>query len=324
VITKTHDTSAFIAYNNNINNTHGGKMLKFKSKHQSLLVESGKLTDDRSRDFIKGALGLKTKKVEATRHTILSGPPGVGKTYGTRDECNKARNKYILIEPGITDITLTIKLACAVYSLKNNEELVVILDDADDVVFGDYQTLNKWKIAMADVDYDQGIIPTYNHPVSMTNTLASLQKQAEIDPSRQTIIDALKSFMAADSVGVQIPTDRVRFIVLCNLDLEDPKSFRSSKLRSAVVPVLDRMKYKRIELDWEKQWGWLSYTLGNTQPFEGHDLSKNQKVELLQWMYSNWESLRSTSYRTVKKLAEAMINEPDDYIDLWNEEKRGH
>lgn len=299
-------------------------MLKFKSKEQNLLVEAGKIADENSREFIRGALGLKAKKVEATRHSILSGPPGVGKTYGTIDECNKAKIKSILIPPGMTDIALTIKLACGVYSLKKNEELAVILDDADDVVFSDYQTLNKWKIAMADVDYDQGIIPTYNHPVSMTNTLNTLQKQADVDPSRQGIVDALKSFMSADSVGVSIPMDRVRFIVLCNLDLEDPKAFKSAKLRSAVGPVLDRMKYKRITADWEKQWGWTAYVLGETQPFEGHDLTKDQKIELMGWMYSNWSRLRSTSYRTVRRLAEAMINEPDSYIDQWNQEMKGH
>jgi hypothetical protein len=299
-------------------------MIKFKSKELNLLVQSGQFIDERSREFIKDALGLKKKKVEAKRHTILSGPPGVGKTYGTQDECNKGKVKYIKIDPGTTDINQTVKLACAVYGLKANEELVVILDDADDVVFGSYETLNKWKIAMADTDYEQGIIPTYNHPVSMTNLLQTLEKQAAVDPTKYEIIKALKYFIPQDSLGVSIPTDKVRFIVLCNLDLEDPKAFRSSKMKSAVAPVMDRMTYKRINVDWEKQWGWTAFVLGETQPFDNYKLSMQQKVELMQWMYSNWNNLRSTSYRTVRVLAAAMINEPDTYIDLWQQELKGH
>lgn len=301
-------------------------MIKFKSKELNLLVEAGKFVDETSREFIKGALGLKKKKVEAKRHTILSGPPGVGKTYGTQDECNKGNVNYIKIDPGTSDINLIVKLACAVHSLKKNEELVVLLDDADDVVFNSYETLNKWKIAMADTDYEQGIIPTYNHSVSMTNTIIALEKQvAAGETEKKKVIDALKAFMPNDSLGVTIPTDRVRFIVLCNLDLEDPKAFgRSVKLKSAVEPVRDRMTYKRINVNWEKQWGWTAYVLGETQPFDKFKLSMEQKTELMQWMYSNWSSLRSTSYRTVRVLAAAIINEPDTYLDEWQQELKGH
>jgi len=300
-------------------------MIKFKSEELNLLVQSGKFVDEQSREFIKGALGLKKKKVEAKRHTILSGPPGVGKTYGAQDECNKGDVKYIKIDPGTSDINQTVKLACGVYSLKKDEELVVLLDDADDVVFGSYETLNKWKIAMADTDYEQGIIPTFTHSVSMTNLLQTLEKQAALDPSKYQIIKALKHFMPADSLGVSIPTDKVRFVVLCNLDLEDPKVFsKSAKMKSAITPVLDRMQYKRINVNWEKQWGWTAYVLGETQPFDNYKLTMAQKVELMTWMYSNWDKLRSTSYRTVRVLAAAMINQPDSYIDEWKNELKGH
>jgi hypothetical protein len=292
--------------------------MKFNSETQNLLVQHGKLEDEKSRKFIRKSLGLANKKVEATKHAILSGPPGVGKTYGTTDECNKNKINAIVIAPGTSDIELAVKMAYGVYNLKKNEELVVILDDADDVVFRDYDTLNKWKIACGDVDYDAGIIPTFNHMVSMNNTLASLKKQK----GKEVLISAIESFISADSVGMSIPTDRVRFIILCNLDLENEKNFRG-KMRSAVGPVLDRFEYKRIELPWDQQWGWLAYTLSNSQPFQNEPLKVEQKKELLNWMYSNWKNLRSTSYRTVKKLAADMINDPDNYIDSWEEQLVG-
>ena len=110
-------------------------MIKFKSKELNLLVESGKFVDEQSRAFIKAALGLKKVKVVAKRHNILSGGPGVGKTYGAVDEANKGKVKYIMVEPGSSDVQIAIKLACAVYGLKKDEELIVIIDDADELVF---------------------------------------------------------------------------------------------------------------------------------------------------------------------------------------------
>ena len=161
--------------------------MKFNSPTQNSLVERGRIEDEKSRKFIRKALGLTNKKVEATRHTILSGPPGVGKTYGTQDECLKGKVKYITLAPGLKDIQVAIKLAVAVCDLKEDETLAVILDDADDLVFGDYDTLNKWKIAMGDVDYDMGLIPSYNHSSSMTNTIATLTKH-----KKMKIVEAIK------------------------------------------------------------------------------------------------------------------------------------
>ena len=291
----------------------------FASAIKTSLVQRGFIEDQNLRKFVRNAIGINKKKVEATRHTILSGPPGVGKTYSTMDECEQNSVKKLLIPPGTTDAVLVTMLAHAVYKLAPTETLVVILDDADDVVFGSYETLNKWKVAMGDINADIGQIPYYAHNVTMTKTIETLQRIG-----KREIADALESFQDSGSVGVTIPMDQVRFVILCNLDLEDPKTFNRGKLKGAVAAIMDRFNYSRIDLDWEKQWGWLAHVLSNSQPFPDYPLTQDQKKELLDWMYSNWSGLRSTSYRMVRKLAEAIINEPTTYQDAWNAQLKGH
>jgi len=294
-------------------------MLKFSNSKKNNAITAGKDIDDNMREYLRDALGISTNKtVEATRHTILSGPPGVGKTYGAMDEINKAKIKFIMIAPGMTPITITCKLANAVYELKKDEELVVLMDDADDVIFNDYKELNKWKLTMADVDYAMGLIPHYTHPVNMLGTITALEKAG-----KDQLVTALQSYQLPDDIGVSIPMDKVRFVVLCNRDLEDPKQMGSAKMRSAIEPVVDRNNYYRMSLDKNEQWGWLAYVLSSTQPFEEASLTDEQKLELLNWMYPRWEELRTTSYRTVKKLAADMINFPDRYEDKWNLQLKG-
>lgn len=295
------------------------KILGFNNSKKNNAVADGGAIDNNMREYLRDALGISVnRKVEASRHTILSGPPGVGKTYGSMDEITKAKINYIMIAPGMTEIVVTMKLAHAVYSLKKDEQLVVLMDDADDVIFSDYERLNKWKLTMGDVDKAMGLIPHYSHPVNMLSTFTSLEKQGKLQ-----LLNALQSFQNADDVGVNIPMDRVRFVVLCNRNLEDRKQMGSAKMASAIEPVVDRNNYYRMNLDMHEQWGWLAYVLSTTQPFEEQDLSDDQKLELLNWMYPRWDQLRTTSYRTVRKLAADMINFPDRYEDKWNLQLKG-
>jgi hypothetical protein len=284
----------------------------FASDTKNLLVEAGRIEDAKMRNFLAEGLGIKQKKVEARRHTILGGPPGVGKSYGALDLCLKNKIRIMMVRPGTSDINFVCELAYEVSQLLPGQELVVILDDADDVVFSDYDTLNKWKIAMAKPDPRVGFVPSYSHAVSMTNTIEKLSK------TNPQVAAALTGFQRPGQIGVEIPTNQVRFVILCNLDLENPKLFRG-KMRGAVEAAVSRIRYKRIELAPEVQWGWLASVLETTQPFEEYSLSVEQKITLLNWMYSNLPRLRDISYRTVEDLAAAMINEPNNYEDSWNE-----
>lgn len=289
--------------------------LKFHSELLDQNLLKGKVIHKQTQELLSDAMNIgKKKKVEAKKHTIVSGPPGVGKSYSTWSLCERHKLNHMVIAPGSSDINLVTRLASKVYRLKKNEELIVILDDADDLVFGNYETLNKWKIAMAKPDPDIGFMPVLNHSVSMNNTFKQLEKAG-----RDDLLEALASFEEKDGIGVSIPTDRCRFIVLCNQDLENPKAFRG-KLASAVAAVLDRFNYDRLQLSRDDQWGWLAYVLSTSQPFPNFPLRDKDKVAILEWMDARWTQLRSTSYRNVETMAEKMINYPTSYKDKWNQQ----
>jgi hypothetical protein len=291
--------------------------MNFNSATQNLLVQHGKIEDDKSRKFIRDSVGVTEFKVVSRRHSILSGPAGVGKTHGTLDECNKANIKNIVIAPGTSDVVLAVSLASGVHSLKDDEELVVILDDADDLVFRDIDTINKWKLATAEENEETGFVPHFNHNVNMYNMMLQFEKNGNT-----RMVEAINAFTPDNGIGLSIPMNRVRFVILCNLDLEDAKCFgRKTNVKNAFAPVFDRFKYKRIDMNWDIQWGWLAHVLANSQPFDnkGFLLTDDQKKELLNWMYSNWDRLRSTSYRQVRDFAADMINDPDNYLDKWTD-----
>lgn len=293
-------------------------MLNFPNPDKNAYVGVGKAKDEANRRFIRSAIGVTPKKVEPKQHYLLSGPRGVGKTYGALDELKKGNKKFILLTPGMSMPAFTVKLATAVYKLKSNEQLVVLTDDADDVFFSKYETLQKWKNAFAKTDPDIGFVPYFSHEKDITSMIRNLEKA---DKSLEA--EALSSFREEGSIGVVIPTDQCRFTVLCNLNFDDEEFLKKSfgaKMRNAIDPVLDRFEREHIgEESWKESWGWLAYVLGTTQPFEGkgYKLTDAQKKELLNWMWDKWTFMRSTSYRTVESMCAAMINEPTDYEIEW-------
>jgi hypothetical protein len=200
------------------------------------------------------------------------------------------------------------RLANGIAKLKGEQELVVVVDDADDVIFGNLQTLNRWKIATADSE------PYWSYPKDITSTIIKLQKAG-----RETEANRIAQFQTEGSLGLEIPLDQARFIVLCNTDLEDTTQVKKA-LVSSVEAVLDRFEYERLSMPWQEKWGWLAYVLCNTQPFEEVELDDSDKKEVLNFLYTNWQHLKSdagASYRFVRKLVDDMVNYPEVYGDRW-------
>jgi hypothetical protein len=221
-------------------------------------------------------------------------------------EIANANINYIQFGAGATDSAMALKLAYSVNQLGPNDELVVLLDDADDVVFRDDKTANKFKFAMAKED------PFYAQEVNFTNDRIKYEKMGRMD-----LVQAIDAFSVPGSVGIHIPMDQVRFVVICNRNCENKKEF-GPKIFGAVEAIVDRVKYKRLDFEWKVSWGWLAHTLNNSQPFANHPLDDEQKAKLADWMWTKWEVMRNPSYRTVEEMAEYMINDPANADDIWS------
>lgn len=279
-------------------------MQLYSTTQRNYMLE-GATQDDLLQNWAKKTLGIEKSKVTSKRHAILSGPAGVGKTFTVRNIIEASGQPHIELGAGATEAAIAAKLAYGVYKLKEDQELIVLIDDADDIIFADKATINTWKLAFAKDD------PFYARDIDMTSTINRFEKSG-----KEELAKAIRFFQSEGEVGLHIPTDRVRFMIICNTDLENLKAFHASK-RPHVEAIVDRVKYQRLDFEWKVSWGWLAHILNTTQPFDEVDLTDEQKSEICKWMWDKWPNMRNTSYRTVQEMAEYMIENPDSYIDQW-------
>lgn len=289
------------------------KLVKSKLTHDQITyLMAGERKANELATMVEEALGVaKHIKVEAKRQSIIQGPPGIGKSYTTEQTCIKRGVQPIKIGTGMTLSNLSAKFAYAEYWTPRNRQIVCIWDDADDVVFGLKKDANIWK----DVFQDDPDMACFNHNANLSNEIKKLEK----DPSKDKIVTAMKSFISDDELGINIPLSRFRHIFLTNHDYE----VKAEKANTSwMAPIVDRFNYNRLQYDANTSWGWLSIVLLNSQPFikDGVELTEEQKVEIITWLQHKQDKMGpgKQTYRTVKEMAQYIINEPDNYLNRWN------
>lgn len=249
-------------------------------------------------------------QVESKRQTIIEGPPAVGKSFTTKETCKALGVQPIEVTATSTPSEIAAKFAYADYWTPKDQEIVVIYDDADEAIFGEKKNANTWKRVFT----DDGDYPEYNHNVNMTGSINAWRK----DPKKARLVEAVTSYITEGALGITVPMDRFRHIVLTNTDWETEVEKKS---KAYLAPVIDRFKYTRLKYEWTTAWGWLSYVLLTTQPFEDRFsicLTEEQKVKIIVWIFDHWDKMgKKQTYRTVKEMAEYLINEPDNAHNRW-------
>ncbi len=225
-----------------------------------------------------------TKAVKAgdVRAMIVSGPPGVGKSFGVEEVLTKddlfdimgqRKPKYEIVKGAMSAIGLYAKL----YQL-SEEKNVVVFDDCDSVLLDDL-ALNILKAAL--------------------------------DSSKKRTISWNTDSRLLRSEGIP---DRFEFkggaIFITNIKFEN---VRSKKLQDHLAALESRCHYIDLQMDTDREKVLRIKQIVQDGMLDAHELSDIAKDEVVSFVERNRNKLRELSLRTVLKVADLRKSFPTNW-----------
>lgn len=241
-------------------------------------------------------------------HYYIYGPSGIGKTYNMEKELEASGVINYTISGNVSMWAFAVQLAC-VKAQHPNEKVVILVDDCDELL-KDGKSANQLKETLAEGRF------TYNKQPQMHMLTSDFQKAC------------VEQFMKDANLGFSIPIENFTFVITSNFQLPydstpeemlrkngDVMTPRIGYLKH-LTAIRGRMMVKDISLTWEEKWGNIADVLMNDNGCP--ELNEQQKIFLLQWMWTNWNDMTETSIRTAEKMADILIDEGEEGIqDAW-------
>ena len=263
----------------------------FDSVKQDALKK--KVKNDESDEQIMQRIGKRFKilddmtraaKEGDVRAMIVSGPPGVGKSYGVEQQLEKDaafddiagyNRKHEVVKGAMSAIGLYAKLFK--YSDPRN---VVVFDDCDSVLLDDL-SLNILKAAL--------------------------------DTSKKRYISWNTDSRLLRSEGIP---DRFEFkgsaIFITNIKFEN---VRSKKLKDHLEALESRCHYVDLTIDGEREKMLRIKQIVRDGMLEDYDMPQERKDDIVEFIDENKSRLRELSLRTVLKIADLAKSFPTDWRD---------
>ena len=276
--------------------------MKFSTK-QLQAIESGKI---RRRQLIKAAEKFAQANLDMDYpHSYIYSLGGLGKTFNVTKAIKKLKIPHAIVSGKISAWGFALMIAVIVHKKKKGVPFRIVVDDCDAILSKDFiNTLKNMLVGDKTLKYTMQIAD---------HMLDTSEKKAAYEHFKKT-------------VGFEVPTDELIFIFTSNFKLPTVNQAQEAESKNTGTAgnqrILDlnairtRCKPKDIIFANDQEWwGWLADAVLNDNSVS-HLIDREQQIELLQWMWNNWNRLSGKCLRTINQLADIMKHD-EDYIDEW-------
>jgi len=283
------------------------KVEEILNKRQIRALEDGQDARKTLKNFAR--MAAKGYEFGEDRPVLICGDPGIGKTYLIKKNLNKNKIDYYQCPATSSFFGLAIHLAKLKYDFPD-ERVVVLLDDVAKYFKGDGLDILKRLFEDKILDY------------SVATNWALVPEAAEA---------AVRSFQNPSGLGFTVDCSTFQFIVTANSIL--PDNLRTAQLLDKndgietdkigrcrdMAAIRDRCR--TLDCSWATkiQWGNIAEVLLNDNGCDQYSLSLDNKLTILQWLWSHLDDVRNLSIRTAEKMAEVMLefSKKADYEEMW-------
>jgi hypothetical protein len=241
-------------------------------------------------------------------HSYFYSPPGTGKTYSIINHLEKNNHKYVVVSGNVSMYAFMVSL-CVVYFLnKEREDIIIVIDDCDEILSteANCNIMKNALVGSQTLVYEKSLS-------SQWQNLNELQKAA------------IKSNQSDERSGFIVPCHNMSFVFTSNfkLPIDDEVRIAREKNQSKATllahknAIRSRCNVADFDLRNEEHFGWIADVVLFTECLSSNEFTEQDKIQIINFMWHNWDNLTERSIRLVEKMAIILKQYPNSFNEIW-------
>jgi hypothetical protein len=231
--------------------------------------------------------------------------PGLGKTHTINEAMANRGVNHVTISGNVSMFAFGVQLALINF-LCPDQLTIVSVDDCNEIL-KDSSNINIIKNILENPKK----FHYQKHLGGLISQLDGLQQQA------------IESHIIEGTTGFVVPTNNMMFVFTANERLPYDDEVNGVKVRDKMIhlnAIRNRCRVYDFILEDDVQWGWIADVVLNTEAMNDTKISKDGKTLVCEFMYKNWQNMKTKSVRTAKMLCEDYVRYGDDAEFVWESE----